>query len=340
MTSSTVFHGLRLDDADHGRGLWLRKFAGQEEPVLTNLRVAGSPRTKGKRGSALINIATGLLMILAIALYVVSISAQWRYVMEVKDNNLISWIEAASLDGGMAVFTLLALGLSRAGQAARIERLMIVICALGSAAMNEQAAGSASLRDVLAYTVPPLFLASVVDRTVSVIRRHYLGDDDASAWSQLGKIALYTARLVVAPVSTLAGGRRALLAAAPVPPKVEPAKAAEPPLTLRALPWPPVTGPAEPVKAIETKPTADSSAVRKPRPARTSKPASKAKAKGGGKQADLIRLATEEHGLAELPLTDVSRLATRLAPEVNLHAATARRVLVAHARSLQNGEGQ
>ena len=174
-----------------------------------------------------------------------------------------------------------------------------------------------------------------------MIRRHYLGDDDASAWSQLGKVALYTVRLLVAPVSTIAGGRRALLAAAPVPPKPEPVKAAEPPLTLRALPWPPVVRLSRSRQSrpsqLRTLPQFASRA-----PARTTKPATKAKAtaKAGSKQADLIRLATEEHGLAELPLKDVSKLATTLAPEVDLHAATARRVLVAHARSLQNGEGQ
>ena len=60
-------------------------------------------------------------------------------------------IEAASLDLGMAILTLLALGLAMAGQAARIERALIVACALGSAAQNYAAADVASPRSVAAY---------------------------------------------------------------------------------------------------------------------------------------------------------------------------------------------
>lgn len=319
---------------DHGPGLWARTFrladGTASDPVLTNIRMAGTSR---KPGSILVNIATALLLILAIALYVVSINAQWRYVMDVKHNDAISWIEAASLDGGMAVFTLLALGLSRAGQAARIERLFIVACALGSAAMNYEAASTADLKSGLAYTVPPLFLTAVVDRTVSVIRRHYLGDEAASAWSQIGRFVLYALRLLIAPPSTIAGLRRALLKRTPVPAK--PAPTSQPAetrgQTLTELPgigptsrWPRVA--ANDSAALPAKPHGNA----KPRP-RSPRPRST------GKQQALIKLATEKYGLADLPLDEVSRLATSLAAEVDLHPATARRVLIARARELADG---
>ena len=124
-----------------------------------------------KRGSALINVATALLFALAISLYIVSISAQYRYVVEVKHNDIVAWIEAASLDGGMAVFTLLASACRRAGQSARTSA-DVVQCALGSAAMNLAAAATGDVLGVGARpgrlrARPPLFLAVVVDRTVS-----------------------------------------------------------------------------------------------------------------------------------------------------------------------------
>ena len=83
-------------------------------------------------------------------------------------------IEALLLDLLMIVFTLLALGLSRAGQAARAERALILLCAAASAYMNVSAADLASPRSVTAYAVAPIALAMVVDRVVAVIRRHVL----------------------------------------------------------------------------------------------------------------------------------------------------------------------
>ena len=99
--------------------------------VVTNIRrLAGAERTPG---SALILAATVLLGLLAAGLFVVSLAAQYRYVLEVKHVALPSAIEAVGLDVGMAVFSLLALGLAMAGQSARTERALIVVCAVASA---------------------------------------------------------------------------------------------------------------------------------------------------------------------------------------------------------------
>ena len=62
-------------------------------------------------------------------------------------------IEALLLDLGMIVFTLLALGLSRAGKPARAERALTLACAAASAYMNVAAADVASPRSVTAYAV-------------------------------------------------------------------------------------------------------------------------------------------------------------------------------------------
>ena len=116
----------------------------------------------------------------------------------------------------MVVFSLLALGLAMAGQSARIERALIVVCAVASAGQNYAAADVTSPRSVAAYVVPPLFLAVVVDRVVAVVRRHVLGDAERSVWAAVGRglgaaakglglVLLYLLRFVLAPPSTWRG---------------------------------------------------------------------------------------------------------------------------------------
>ena len=224
------------------------------ERLITNVRrIAGADRAPG---AALVSAATILLALLAGGLFVVSLTAQYRYVFAVKHQSVPSAIEAIGLDAGMAVFSLLALGLAMAGQSARIERGLIVICAAASAGQNYAAADVTSPRSVAAYVMPPLFLALVVDRVVAVVRRHVLGDAERSVWAAVGRglsavakgfglVLLYLLRLVLAPPSTSAGLRRIVLNAAPLPeaarppaavlpaseeiPAIEPVPVAEPP---------------------------------------------------------------------------------------------------------------
>src|SRR5438445_524212 len=156
-----------------GPGLFQIARANGETAITNIRRLAGAERAPGSR---LVLAATVLLGLLAAALFVVTLNAQFKYVFTVKQQAIPSMIEAASLDLGMAIFTLLALGLAMAGQAARIERALIVACAAGSAAQNYAAADVTSPRSVAAYVAPSLFLALVVDRVVAVMRRHVLGD--------------------------------------------------------------------------------------------------------------------------------------------------------------------
>jgi hypothetical protein len=236
-------------EAPRGRGLFsVAKENG--ETAITNIRrLAGRERTPG---SGLVLAAAVLLAILAAGLFVVSLAAQYRYVLEVKHQSLPSAIEAVGLDAGMAIFSLLALGLAMAGQSARIERALIVVCAVASAGQNYAAADVSSPRSVAAYVMPPLFLALVVDRVVAVVRRHVLGAEERSVWATIGRTAafagkslglvlLYALRFVLAPPSTGAGLRRVVLNAAPVP--AAPLKV----ISLTGVPPidPPVTEPAE-----------------------------------------------------------------------------------------------
>ena len=50
----------------------------------------------------------------------------------------------------------------------------------------------------------------------------------------------------------------------------------------------------------------------------------------------MIALAGQRHDLATLPLKQVSGIANQIAAEVSLSPGTARRVLLAHVRALQN----
>jgi len=180
------------------------------------------------RGSVLIGAAAWLLALIGGGALYVSFSAQYTYILAVRRQHAASVIEALLLDLLMIVFTLLALGLSRAGQPARAERVLILACAAASAYMNVSAADVASPRSVAAYTVAPVALAVVVDRVVAVIRRHVLTGAEPSAWSTFGRAAaaaarigglvlLYVLRFALAAPETALGLRQMVLAAAPLP---------------------------------------------------------------------------------------------------------------------------
>jgi len=154
---------------------------------------------------------------------------KYQYIFRAKHEAWPAIIEAVALDAGMIIFSLLALGLARGGQSARVERALILVCAAGSAAMNYGAADVSSARSVAAYVMPPVFLAIVTDRVIAVVRRHVLGmDAERSAWAALGRAALlllatagktvlYGLQLVLAPRSTVTGARRLVLLATPLP---------------------------------------------------------------------------------------------------------------------------
>jgi hypothetical protein len=195
-------------------------------PLIADIR--RMPGAERPPGAVLVSAATVLLGVLAAGLFMVSLAAQYRYIFGVKHQAVPSVVEAIGLDAGMTVFSLLALGLARAGQPARVERALIVACAAGSAAMNYAAADAGSLRSVAAYVMPPVFLAIVVDRVIAVVRRHVLGDAERSVWAAVGRAAaaaaraaglvlLYVLRFVLAPPSTASGLRRWILNLTPLP---------------------------------------------------------------------------------------------------------------------------
>ena len=218
---------------------------GSGRPIPGVGRRTGTGRAPG---SALIAVAAWLLALTGGGALYVSFSAQDAYLRAVRRQDAASVIEALLLDLGMIVFTLLALGLSRAGQPARAERALIMACAAASAYMNISAADVASPRSVAAYAVAPLALAVAADRVVAVIRRHVLADQEPSAWNTLGRAAaaaartaglvlLYCLRFALAAPQTARGLRRMVLDAAPLPalPKAPAPEAIGPPRTKKAV---------------------------------------------------------------------------------------------------------
>ncbi len=208
------------------RGPGLFEVRAKGDRLVTNVRrLAGAERAPG---SALIGSAAWLLALVGAGALYVSFSAQRQYVFGARHQDAASIIEALLLDVLLIVFTLLALGLSRAGKSSRTERALILACAIASAYMNVSDADTASPRSVVAYAVAPVALAVVVDRVVAVIRRHVLGVDEVSAWTTLGGalvaavrlsglVLLYSLRFALAPPSTAKGLRRWVLVVTPLP---------------------------------------------------------------------------------------------------------------------------
>ena len=286
----------------------------------------GRARGSGRPGSRLINTAAVLLGLLAAGLFVVSLEAQYRYIFAEKHQAVPAIIEAVGLDVGMAIFSLLALGLAMAGQSARVERALVIACALGSALMNYAAANGGSPRSVAAYVMPPVFLAIVVDRVVAVVRRHVLGETERSAWAGFGRVALYGLRFALAAPSTATGLRRQVLNMTPLP-------AAE----ARSI-----TAAAVDVSHDEPDPDVCPDCrlaiVDEAGFCGNCGPARPGRHRDGSKTSRFLELVEQEHGpLSAIDPARVSRISSELAPLVDLHPGSARSVLGKRVRASQNG---
>lgn len=312
------------------KGTWRRAHANRNGmtvvtgeprvPRLPWLRWPERPERERGDGHQLIAAGALLLAVLGLGLLAVSVDAQYRYVLAYRHQSATSVIEATALDVGMLIFSLLALGLARKGLAAKTERALVLACAGGSALMNYAAADVAAPRSVLAYVMPPVFLAVVVDRVVATTRRHVLGmREGRSPWSVLstgtgkasrvaGWVTLYALRMFLAPRSTLKGLRRWILDATPLPSAAEA--------------WPgAATSVAAAVSAAATapvRPTARKAITRSRSP----------RASGDTKTGRFLALVAQRYGpLDELPKDRVSAIATELAGEVELNTGAARKAL-------------
>jgi hypothetical protein len=283
------------------RHFWPRLFGARREREARQARP----------GSRLIGSGAFLLFLLGTGLLAVSFATQYQYVLHERHQHIASLIEAGALDVGLIIFSLLAIGLARAGLSAKAERAAVMGCAVGSAVMNYAAADVTSPRSVLAYCMPPVFLAFVVDRVVRTIQRHVLGmSEGRSPWAVAGTAmarvarfaglsALYVLRFLVDRKGTRAGIRAAILNATPLPELV--------------------AGEDSGDRGTESR-----SRRRERRQGR----------QGGTKTERFLALVRQRHGeLAAIPLEQVSRIATSLAPDVGLHPASARTALLSAVRA-------
>jgi hypothetical protein len=161
--------------------------------------------------------------------------------------------------------------------------------------------------------MPSAVYALASDTLIGVVRawviaraRHTgqaLADDEPTPMAAIGATILWLIRLGMAPVSTISGFRRWVIDECPS----APARTTPKPRPHRpAIPPPASPPPSRPV--------------------------------GPGKQARLLALAGQRHDLSSIPLKSVSKIATGIAAEIDLAPGTARRVLLAHVRTLQNGQ--
>jgi hypothetical protein len=282
---------------------------------IVNLRLTGraGDRAGRDRAASWLRNAMIALGVLAAAAAVVSFAAQYRLVLAAKHMVAVAALEAGIPDVGSMIFASLGIALALHGRRAVRARALNVACVGLSLGMNALAAGH-GWRDLAIWVMPSAVYAVASDTLIGVIRawtvarQHGMGeplaDGETTPLAVLAGMALWLLRLCVAPASTLSGLRAWVVEECPTAPgrRVIPAESPHPPLRLAAS------------------------------------PATAQRARPGGKTARLLALAEKRHGpLASIPLDQVSRIATALAGEVDLHAGSARTALRARVLAAQNG---
>ena len=267
-------------------------------------------------GQMLIGGACLLLAVLAVAMGITSFHAQFTYIFAAKRQWAPSLLEALGLDAGAVIFSLLGIALARLGRRAAVERVLVVICALGSCGMNVLNANLGSPRSVAVYAMPPVLFALTSDRLIAVVRRSVLGTtaDDAaqrSAWHLAGRWLLYGMRFAVDRRGTAAGLRQAILDAAPL------SESSRQPANLRGS----LVSPTDGISG-------DDGVDERPR----SRP------RKDSKTARFLALVQQNHGpLGQLDPADVYRISAELAPRVRLNAGSGRAALRSAVLAAQDG---
>jgi hypothetical protein len=221
----------------------------------------------------------------------------------------VAALEAAIPDAAALIFASLGIALALQGRRAVRSRLLNLASVGTSVAMNVLAA-SPGWRDLAIWAMPPVAYALASDTLIGVVRattiaRHQalrqVARDERSAFAVLGRLLLWLARLMLAPVSTLAGLRARVLGAIPVRPG-DSALAARPEAVA-----PPEAVPALPAPAARQQPGGN---------------------RTGTKTARFLALVAEQHGpLAGIELAAVGRICADLAPGVPLDPGAARTAL-------------
>jgi hypothetical protein len=300
--------------------------ARQPFPRIVNPAPADEGKDKD-RASAWLRNAMIALAVLAAAAAAVSYQAQYQLVAALKHDRWAAAVQAAIPDAGAAVFACLGIALALQGRRAVRTRVLNLACVGISVAMNALAVVHGGWRSLAVWVMPPTIYALASDTLIGVVRawsiaRHRelseaLADDEATPIATLGGLLLWFLRLSVACKSTIAGFRDWVVEECPVAPGRRGVSASRPSAAAVSAD-PAIAGPV-----VQSR----------PRAARRS-----AGTKSGTKTARFLALVIERHGpLAGVPLSDVSQIATAIAPEADLNVGSARAVLRARVLEAQPG---
>lgn len=282
-------------------------------------------------GQLLIATVCLLLVGLAVAMGVTSFHAQFSYIFATKRQWAPALLEALGLDAGAVIFALLGVALARMGRRAAVERVLVLVCALGSCGMNVLNANLGSPRSVAVYAMPPVLFALTSDRLIAVVRRAALGgaaDEETqhSAWYLVGRSLLYGIRFAVDRRGTAAGVRQAILEATPLP---HAAITARPEVDPYADGTSPAVGDGTGASAT-TANHSRTSPLAVAEPFGSDGDASRARSRRMTvtKTSRFLAIAEGKYGpLADFDLASVYRISAELAPRVRLNTGSARAAL-------------
>ena len=279
------------------------------------------------------------LAVLAAAAAAVSWDAQYVLVRAVKHDTVIAALEAGIPDVGALVFASLGVALALHGKRAIRARVLNVACVGISLAMNALASAP-GWADLAIWVMPSAVYALASDTLIGVIRAaviarerrtgQVIADDEATPMAMIGGLFLWLLRLALAPPSTITGFRRWALDECPVAPGRK-----APPTALPAPGRPalqPGTGRRSPALPAPGR-------ARRPRPPETGRSPAR-RAPGQASRRGCWRSPASATTWRSCRWGRCPASPTRSAPRVALSPGTARRVLLAHVRALQNGSSQ
>jgi hypothetical protein len=263
-----------------------------------------------RSGLWLRNAVAGL-GVLAAAAAVVTFTAQYRMIFAARRLALVAGLEAAIPDAAALVFASLGIALALHGRRA-IRARALNVASVGVSVFMNAIAAAPGWKALAIWAMPPVAYALASDTLIGVVRAWAiarqralnvrLADEQVTPLAVLGGVLLWLLRLALAPGSTLAGFRRWVIEECPVAPG------------RLATHWPTLAISGSARRRIRRSP------------------------RSGTKTARFLALVAERHGpLAALPVTEVSRICTALAPEVGLHPGAARTALRRAVLAEQNG---
>jgi len=288
---------------------------GHQAPAITirprKAREPREPREPRDRAGTWLRAAGISLAGLAAAAAAVSYWAQFEFILNVKHQKIISYVQAGIPDAGALVFACLGIALALHGKRAIRPRFLNLACVGLSIGMNALAA-TAGWKPAAVWVMPAVVYAVASDTLIGVLRAYAiawhtalnatLAADDSTPLQVIGAFLLWMLRLAMDPGGTVRGFRAWVLST-PASPRPRPV----------AVTAARVIAPRRP-KAIASGP------------------------RDGTKTSRFLALVADRYGpLDRFPLDRVSPVSGELAPEVGLDTAAARGALGKAARAAQNG---